>query len=96
MIRVKEILDKTVVCDDLTVGDVKEIIVNPAQWKITHLELKLTKDAADLVFGARKGGIRNMLAVSSIDNIKDTINLKVRKGQLKIFLSPPKNSRKSP
>jgi sporulation protein YlmC with PRC-barrel domain len=86
----EELLGKKVVCEDLEVGKVKELIINADQWKITHLEVELTKEAAELVLGVRKGGIRNLLAISAIDGLEQTINLKVSKGQLRIYLIPPK------
>ena len=63
---------------------------NPSKMKITHLEVELSKDAAELVLGTRKGGITNLLAVSSLGSIGKTINLKVKKGQLHIYLKAPK------
>lgn len=88
--RYKDIRWKKVVCEDLTVGEVKEIIIDPATWKVTHLEVELTSEAADLAFGTKKGGIRNFLAVSAIGKVDKNIKLKVKKGQLQIYLKPPK------
>lgn len=84
------LLEKRIVCEDLEVGKVKEFIIDSDQWKITHLEVELTKETAEMVLGIRKGGIRNLLAVSAIDGVEKTINLKVSKGQLRIYLIPPK------
>ncbi len=89
MKKIKEILDKKIMCEDLMVGEAKEVIFEPDQWKITHLVVKLTKDAAEIALGARKGGITNFLSVSAIGEMGRTINLKVKKGQLRIYLSPP-------
>ena len=89
-IRSVGLIGKRIVCEDLDVGKVKELIINSEDWKITHLEVELTKEAAELVLGVRKGGIRNLLAVSAIDGMEKTINLKVSKGQLRIYLIPPK------
>jgi hypothetical protein len=86
----KDIRWKKIVCEDLTVGEAKELIIDPSSWKVTHLEVALTKDAAELAFGARKGGIRNLLAVSAIGKVNKFIKLKVKKGQLQIYLKPPK------
>jgi sporulation protein YlmC with PRC-barrel domain len=86
----ENLLGKRIVCEDLEVGKVKEFIFDSEQWKITHLEVELTKDAAESVLGVRKGGIRNLLAVSAIGEVDQTINLKVSKGQLRIYLIPPK------
>ena len=89
-IKSRDIRWKKVICEDLTVGEVKEIIIDPSTWKVTHLEVDLSKEAAELAFGARKGGIRNFLAVSSIGKVNKAIKLKVKKGQLQIYLKPPK------
>jgi sporulation protein YlmC with PRC-barrel domain len=82
---------RKVICEDLTVGEVKEVIIDPSTWKVTHLEVNLSKEAAELAFGTRKGGIRNLLAVSAIGKTGKTIDLKVKKGQLQIYLKPPKS-----
>jgi sporulation protein YlmC with PRC-barrel domain len=89
-IKSRDVRWKKVVCEDMTVGEVKELIIDPSSWKVTHLEVDLTKDAAELAFGARKGGIRNYLAVSAIGGVNKTVKLKVKKGQLQIYLKPPK------
>ena len=89
-IKSRDLRWKKVVCEDLTVGEVKEIIIDPATWKVTHLEVDLSKDAAELALGTRKGGIRNFLAVSAVGKTNKTIKLKVKKGQLQIYLKPPK------
>lgn len=86
----EDILGKKIICEDLNVGKVKELIFDPDQWKITHLEVELTKETAEMVLGVRKSGIRNLLAVSAISGVDQTINVKVTKGQLRIYLIPPK------
>jgi sporulation protein YlmC with PRC-barrel domain len=89
-IKSKDIRWKKIICEDLTVGEVKELIIDPSTWKVTHLEVDLSKEAAELALGTKKGGIRNFLAVSAIGNTNKTIKLKVKKGQLQIYLKPPK------
>ena len=89
-IKSRDVRWKKVICEDMTVGEVRELIIDPSNWKVTHLEVNLTKDAAELAFGARKGGIRNYLAVSAIGGVNKTVKLKVKKGQLQIYLKPPK------
>ncbi len=89
-IKSNVLMGKMIVCEDLEVGKVKELVIDSEQWKVTHLEIELTKEAAEIVLGIRKGGIRNLLAVSAIDGVEQTINLKVSKGQLRIYLIPPK------
>ena len=83
-------LGKKIVCEDLDVGRVKGLIVDSTLWKISHLEVELTKDAAEKVLGVRLGGIRNSLSVSAINEVDKTINLKVAKGQLRVYLMPLK------
>jgi hypothetical protein len=87
-IKSKNLRWKKVICEDLTVGEVKEIIIDLSNWKASHLEVELTKEAAELAFGTRKGGIRNFIGVSAIGKVNKTIELKVKKGQLKIYLKP--------
>jgi hypothetical protein len=89
-IKSESILGKKVMCEDLAVGKVKEIIIDASKMKITHLEVELTSDAAEIALGVRKGGIINLLAISALDSIGKTINLKVTKGQLHIYLQAPK------
>jgi sporulation protein YlmC with PRC-barrel domain len=89
-IKSRDLRWKKVICEDLTVGEVKEMIIDPSTWKVTHLEVDLSKEAAELAFGTKKGGIRNFLAVSSIGKVNKTIKLKVKKGQLQIYLKPPR------
>jgi sporulation protein YlmC with PRC-barrel domain len=89
-IRYKDVRWKKIICENLTVGEVKEVIIDPSNWKVTHLEVELSSDAAELVLGTRKGGIRNLLSVSAIGSTGKTIKLKVKKGQLQIYLKAPK------
>ena len=87
---IRELLGKRVVCGDLVVGTVTEVMLDQKKWKITHLDVELTKDATELFLGFRKGGVHNLLAVSAIGNVGKTIDLKVKKGQLKyIYLKAP-------
>jgi sporulation protein YlmC with PRC-barrel domain len=88
--KFKDLRWKKVICEDLTVGEVKEVIIDTTTWKVTHLEVDLSSEAAELAFGAKRGGIRNFLAVSAIGKVDKTIKLKVKKGQLQIYLKPPK------
>lgn len=88
--KFKDIRWKKVICEDLTVGEVKEVVIDTSTWKVTHLEVELSSEAADLALGTKRGGIRNFLAVSSIGKVDKAIKLKVKKGQLQIYLKPPK------
>jgi sporulation protein YlmC with PRC-barrel domain len=89
----KDFLDKDVFALDEKIGKVRELGIDPEEWKITHLEIELEKDAAESVLGAKKGGVRNMLAVSALEKgtaaWTDTgLHLKVPKNQLHMYLRP--------
>jgi len=89
----KMFMDKDVFALDDKIGEVKEIEIDPEDWKVTHLELELTKDIAESVLGARKGGVRNMLAISALEKgvarwTDAGLHLKVSKAQLHMYLRP--------
>lgn len=89
----KEFMDKDVYAEDEKIGKVKEIGIDPEDWKVTHLEVELTKDVAESVLGAKKGGVRNMLAISSLEKgvarwTDRGLNIKVSKDQLHMYLRP--------
>jgi len=93
----KMFMDKDVFALDEKIGEVKEIEIDPEEWKVTHLELELTKDIAESVLGARKGGVRNMLAISALKKgdarwTDKGLNLKVSKAQLHMYLRPVEES----
>jgi hypothetical protein len=89
----KEFMDKDVFVLDEKIGKVKEIEVDPESWKITHLEIELEKDVAESVLGARKGGVRNMLDVSALEQgaarwTDNGLHLKTSKDNLHMYLRP--------
>jgi sporulation protein YlmC with PRC-barrel domain len=89
----KDFLDKDVFAEDEKIGKVKELGIDPEEWKVTHLEIELTKDIAESVLGAKKGGVRNMLAISALEKgvarwTDKGLNLKVSKAQLHMYLRP--------
>jgi sporulation protein YlmC with PRC-barrel domain len=91
--RGKEFIDKDVFVLDEKIGKVKEIEVDPAEWKITHLEIELEKNIAESVLGARKGGVRNMLDVLALEQgsarwTDNGLHISVPKDQLHAFLKP--------
>lgn len=94
MLKFGDIFDKKVFAGDYFVGKVKDIYVNEEEWKVTHLEVELTKEAANELLGARTA-FRNTLAISALGKWpdcckEDRLNLGVTKGQLNIYLRPPK------
>jgi len=89
----KEFLYKDVFAEDEKIGKVKEIEIDPEEWKVTHLEVELEKDIAESVLGVKKGGVRNMLAISSLEKgvarwTDRGLNIKVSKAQLHMYLRP--------
>jgi len=91
--RTKEFINRSVFALDEKIGTVKGIEVDPDEWKITHLEIELRKEIAESVLGANKGGVRNMLAVSSLEKgvarwTDNGLHLKVSKDQLHMYLRP--------
>ena len=93
MMKSKEFLNKDIYAEDMKIGKVKEIEIDTEDWKVTHLEIELTKDAAKSVLGAKKGGVRNTLATSALKKGvavwgEKGLNLKVSKEQLHTYLRP--------
>ena len=91
--RTQEFINRSVFALDEKIGTVKSIEVDPEEWRITHLEIELKKDIAESVLGAKKGGVRNMLAVSSLEKgvarwTDNGLHLKVSKDQLHMYLRP--------
>jgi sporulation protein YlmC with PRC-barrel domain len=89
----RDFLDKDVYTEDEKIGQVKEMEIDPKDWKVTHLEVELTKDVAESVLGAKKGGVRNLLAISALEKgvarwTAKGLSLKVSKAQLHMYLKP--------
>ncbi|MGA2309573.1 MAG: hypothetical protein ABSG57_08510 [Candidatus Bathyarchaeia archaeon] len=89
----KEFMDKDVYAGTEKIGTVKELGIDPGSWEVTHLEVELTKDAAESVLGAKKGGVRNMLATSALKSgvarwTDKGLNLEVPKTELHAYLKP--------
>jgi sporulation protein YlmC with PRC-barrel domain len=89
----REFMDKDVFALNEKIGKVKEIEVDPEEWKATHLEIELERDVAESVLGAKKGGVRNMLNISAFEKgiaswTDKGLHLNVPKEQLHVYLSP--------
>ncbi|MGA3192575.1 MAG: PRC-barrel domain-containing protein [Candidatus Bathyarchaeia archaeon] len=89
----KEFMDKDVYAKDEKIGKVKELRIDPESWKVTHLEIELTKDVAESVLGARKGHVRNMLDTSALESgvarwTDRGLNIRVPKTELHAYLKP--------
>jgi len=89
----KEFMDKDVFALDEKIGKIKEIEVDPQEYRVTHIEVELEKNVAESVLGANKGGVRNMLDVSALEKgtagwTDSGLHLRVPKDQLHIYLRP--------
>jgi sporulation protein YlmC with PRC-barrel domain len=91
--KASELIDKEVYVENFRVGKVKNVLVDAEEWKVTHLEIELTKEAAKELLGA-KSAFRNVLAISAAGPASKCcasagrIDLQVSKGQLRIYLRP--------
>jgi len=91
--KASELIDKEVYVESFKVGKVKDVQVDSEDWKVTHLEIELTKEAAKELLGA-KSSVRNTLAISAAGpgskccTSTGRIDLQVSKGQLRIYLRP--------
>jgi len=90
--RTSEFIGKDVYALDEKIGTIKGIEVDPQVWKVTHLEIQLEKDIAESVLGAKKRGVRNMLAIEALEKgvgqWSNGLHLKVSKDQLHMYLRP--------
>ena len=89
----RDFIDKDVFALDEKIGKIKEIEVDPIEYKVTHLEVELDKNVAESVLGAKKGGVRNMLNVAALEKgtgiwMDNGLHLKVAKDKLHMYLSP--------
>jgi hypothetical protein len=88
-------MEKEVYVESFKVGKVKDVIVDAEDWKVTHLEVELTKEAAKELLGA-KSSFRNTLAISAAGPASKCctsigrIDIQVSKKQLRIYLRPVK------
>lgn len=95
--KFNQLVDQIVTgANGFVVGKVKEIIIDTEEWKITHLEIELTKEASQEILGATPALFnlpRNTLAISALQKgdlccTANGITLNVTKDQLAIYLRP--------
>jgi sporulation protein YlmC with PRC-barrel domain len=87
-----DLIDQDVFVDNEKIAKVKDVIIDPEEWKVTHLVVELTKDAAEEVLGARKS-VLNRIAISALEKgmaccTDKGVEIKVSKKQLNIYLRP--------
>ena len=92
--KYSELIGKEVYCEGLNVGKISDVIIDGEEWKVTHLEIELRKEAAKELLGA-KTSFKNLLAISAAGQAskccmtESGIDLQVSRGQLRIYLRPP-------
>ena len=87
-----DLIDQDVFVDNEKIAKVKDVIIDPEEWKVTHLVVELTKDAAEDLLGARKS-VLNRIAISALEKgmaccTSKGVEIKVSKKQLNIYLRP--------
>ena len=96
MTNFSELIDKDVFVENQKIAKVKDVTIDTDEWKVTHLIVELTKQAAEEILGATPAMTRsvlNTLAISALEKgtaccTPTGIDLKVSKGQLHIYLRP--------
>jgi len=95
MTNFRELEDKDVFVENRKIAKVKDLVIDTDEWKITHLEIELTKEAAEEILGATYAvkNVRNRLAISALEKgaaccTPNGIEIKVSMGQLHIYLRP--------
>jgi sporulation protein YlmC with PRC-barrel domain len=96
-VKFSQLIDKNVYTEGgYHLGKVKDMIVDAEEWKVTHLELEMTKAASEEILGVKPAlfeSPRNTLAISALEKgavalSESGIDLRVSKGQLPIYLRP--------
>ena len=96
MKKFSELNDKDVFVENQKIAKVKDVIIDTDEWKISHLVIELTKEAAKEILGATPAltqSVLNTLAISSLEKgtaccTQKGLEIKVSKGQLHIYLRP--------
>jgi sporulation protein YlmC with PRC-barrel domain len=92
MSKFTELKYKDVIVENQKIAEVMDVIIDTDEWKVTHLVVELTKDAAKEILGVAKRTL-NMLAISALEKgtaccTPKGVEIKVSKGQLHIYLRP--------
>jgi sporulation protein YlmC with PRC-barrel domain len=91
-VKLSELLNQEVFAEEERIGEIEDIYIDSETWEVSHLEIKLAKEAAHEILGARTS-INNTLAISALKEGKSCCNekgllLDVSKAQLHIYLRP--------
>jgi len=91
--KLSQLMKENVIAEEEKIGEIKDAYIDSEKWEITHLEIQLTKKAAQKILGA-KTSIRNSLAISALKKgtaccTDEGVEIKLSKAQLHIYLRPP-------
>ena len=91
--KFRELIGRDLYCEGAKIGKILDVIIDGEEWKITHFEVELRKEAAFEILGV-KSTVKNVLAISAVgpaskSMTKSGINLQAALGQLRIYLRPP-------
>jgi len=87
-----KLIGSPIYVEEMKLGKIKGIIIDPEKWKLTHLEVEMTKEAAKEILGANSA-MRNRLAISALQKgegccTEKGVVIKVSKSQLNMYLRP--------
>jgi sporulation protein YlmC with PRC-barrel domain len=87
-----ELREQDVFVDNQKIAKIKDVVIDPEEWKITHLVVELTKNAAEEVLGVGKS-VLNKIAISALEKgmaccTNKGVEIRVSMKQLRIYLSP--------
>jgi sporulation protein YlmC with PRC-barrel domain len=92
--KFSELIGREVFCEGLRVGKITDVLLDGEEWKVTHFEIELRREAAFELLGV-KSTFKNVLAISAVGPASKSItkdsgvDLQVSRGQLRIYLRPP-------
>lgn len=92
--KFSELIGKEIYCEGLRVGRITDVLFDGEEWKVTHFEIELKREAAYELLGV-KSTFKNVLAISAVGPESQAIakgsgiDLQVSRGQLRIYLRPP-------
>ena len=58
--KFSELMDKDVFVENQKIAKVKDLIIDTDEWKITHLEIELNRQAAEEILGATPAMTRSV------------------------------------
>ena len=90
-----ELIDQDVFVDNEKIAKVKDLVLEPEEWKITHFIIELNKEASEEILGTTYAvkSVLNRIAISAFEKgmaccTDKGVEIKVSKKQLHIYLRP--------